>query len=257
MPLGEHGGMEAALYIVGTPIGNLGDVSARSLDVLRGAVLVLAEDTRISRRLLDRYEIRTPLMSCHKFSEAARSAEVAARVAGGEPIALVTDSGMPCVSDPGARIVRACREAGAKVLVVPGPSAVPSALALSGYGGSAFSFGGFLPPKSGARARRLAELAARDEPVVLFESPFRIHKLLDALAAAAPERRICVCREMTKQFEETVEGPAVQVRDLLANRRGRGEYTVVLAPARDEQDAGIWEAGEDTPAPEPDEPSEE
>ncbi len=223
--------MDAGLYIVGTPIGNLGDVSARCLDVLRGASLILAEDTRITRRLLDRYEIRTPLMSCHRFSEAARAGEVAARIGGGQAVALVTDSGMPCVSDPGARIVRACRDAGARVLVVPGPSAVPSALALSGYGGGGFSFGGFLPQKSGARRRRLETLLARDEPIVLFESPFRIHRLLDELAALAPDRRACICREMTKQFEETREGPVLHLRDLLAGQKGRGEYTVVIAPA--------------------------
>lgn len=222
--------MDAGLYIVGTPIGNLGDVSARCLDVLRGAALILAEDTRITRRLLDRYEIRTPLMSCHRFSEASRADDVAARINGGQAVALVTDSGMPCVSDPGARIVRACRAAGARVLVVPGPSAVPSALALSGYGGGGFTFGGFLPQKTGARARRLASLLSRDEPVVLFESPFRIHRLLDELAAMAADRRVCVCREMTKQFEETVEGPVPEIHAALAARKGRGEYTVVVAP---------------------------
>lgn len=222
--------MEPALYIVGTPIGNLGDVSARVVETLRGAALVLAEDTRITRRLFDRHDIRSPLMSCHRFSEAARADDVAARVLGGQAVAMVTDSGMPCVSDPGARIVRACRAAGARVLVVPGPSAVPSALALSGYGGVGFTFGGFLPPKSGARARRLAALLSRDEPVVLFESPFRIHRLLDELAATVPGRRVCVCREMTKQFEETVEGPVPDVRTALAARKGRGEYTVVVAP---------------------------
>jgi len=223
--------VDPALYIVGTPIGNLGDVSARALDTLRGASLVLAEDTRISRRLLQRYEIRTPLMSCHRFSEASRADDVVARIAGGQAVALVTDSGMPCVSDPGARIVRAVRASGSRVLVIPGPSAVPSALALSGYGSGGFSFAGFLPQKSGARTRRVAELLARDEPVVLFESPFRIHRLLDELATAAPARRVCVCRELTKQFEETVEGPALQLRDTLAARKGRGEYTIVIAPA--------------------------
>jgi 16S rRNA (cytidine1402-2'-O)-methyltransferase len=240
--------MDAALYLVGTPIGNLGDVSARALDTLRGAALVLAEDTRISRRLLERYEIRTPLMSCHRFSEASRADDIVARIAGGQAIALVTDSGMPCVSDPGARIVRAVRASGARVIVIPGPSAVPSALALSGYGSGGFSFAGFLPQKSGARARRLADLFTRDEPVVLFESPFRIHRLLDELAAAAPTRRVCICREMTKQFEETVEGPALQLRDALAARKGRGEYTVVIAPA------GPDEPVPGTPVPDAGEP---
>lgn len=223
--------MDSALYIVGTPIGNLGDVTLRAVETLRSSSLILAEDTRITRRLLARFDIHAPMRSCHKFSEAARADEVVSKILGGDAVSLVTDSGMPCVSDPGARIVSACRAAGAPIRVIPGPSAVPSALALSGYGAGGFSFAGFLPHKSGARARRLTELLARDEPVVLFESPFRFHRLMDELAAADPRRRICICREMTKQFEETIEGPAGELHTALAERKPRGEYTIVISPA--------------------------
>lgn len=241
----------AGLYVVGTPIGNLGDITLRALEILRGVDSVLCEDTRITRRLTERFEIRAELVSCHKFNEAARTEGVVARIRAGAAVALVTDSGMPGVSDPGSRIVTACRAAGLPVTVIPGPSAVTSALALCGFGGGGFSFGGFLPHKAGARARKLSQLLARGEPAVLFESPFRLMKLLDEIEAAAPERNIFVGRELTKHFEECLSGTAREIRTAFAGRSVKGELVVVLAPAaRDE--AGPDDDGEpdDAPAPE-------
>jgi len=222
-------GVQPGLYIVGTPIGNLGDLSARAAETLRAAALIVAEDTRVTSRLLDRYAIRAPMIAAHKFSEAARADAIIAR-ARQEPVALVTDSGMPSVADPGARLVAAARRAGVRVTVVPGPSAVTAALALSGYGADRFVFGGFLPSHGEARRRALCELLACPMTAVLYESPHRIGRLLDELAELAAERRICICREMTKLFEETAEGPAAEVRDQLRSRRPRGEFTIVIAP---------------------------
>lgn len=240
--------MKPGLYVVGTPIGNLGDVSARAVDTLRQAALILAEDTRVTRRLLERYGGSASLMSCHKFSEASRAAAVAQRALA-EVVALVTDSGMPCVSDPGSRIVRACRAAGARVVVVPGPSAVTAALALSGYNADRFSFGGFLPSHGRQRERRLADLLAREETIVLFESPHRIRRLMDEIAQAAPDRRVCLTREITKLFEETVEGSAADVRRRIWERPPRGEYTVVIAAASARAADGPPPGGGNTPPP--------
>jgi 16S rRNA (cytidine1402-2'-O)-methyltransferase len=234
--------MDAGLYIVGTPIGNLADISARALDTLRGADLVLAEDTRHTRKLLARYDMTCPMTSCHKFSEASRVALVLRKIGEeGEAVALVSNAGMPAVSDPGARLVAACRAKGFKVEVIPGPSAVTAAVALSGFGGGGFHFEGFLSHKSGARKRRLAELSESAFPVILFESPHRIERLLGEVEEVMNERPLLVAREMTKQHEEALSGPAASVREQLAGRTPRGEFTVVIAPrakGREGQRAG-------------------
>ena len=220
----------AGLYVVGTPIGNLGDIALRALATLRAADLALAEDTRITQRLLARYDLRVPLLSCHRFREASRVEDVLARIRGGAVVALVTDSGMPGVSDPGARIVAACRAAGLPVTAIPGPSAVTAAVALSGFEGVGFYFAGFLPHKTGARARRLAELAAVPDPVVLFESPFRFLRLLDEIESHLPGRRVFAAREMTKRFEELRLGLPAELRAAYAGRAIRGELTIVIEP---------------------------
>ena len=222
--------MNPGLYVVGTPIGNLEDITLRALDVLRGVAVVLTEDTRHTGILLQRYEIRTPTVSCHKFNEASRTQWVIGRIQGGAAVALVTDSGMPAVSDPGARMVAACRAAGLPVSVLPGPSAVTAAVALSGFGGRGFVFEGFLDHKEGARRRRLTELVGVEAPIVLFESPYRLERLLADIEAVLGTRPVCVAREMTKRFEETVVGTAAEVRAAFAGRRVKGEIVVVVAP---------------------------
>ena len=222
--------MEPGLYLVGTPIGHLQDITLRALETLREASLIRAEDTRETRKLLERHGLRTPMMSYHKFNEAARVEEVLNRLRGGAAIALVTDAGMPGVSDPGARVVSACREAGLAVRVVPGPSAVTSAVALAGFASGGFVFGGFLPPKPGARRRRLAELGRSDLPLVLFESPYRLLRLADDVEAMLGPRRMVVARELTKHFEEVIAGVPADIRASFAKRAVKGEIVVIIEP---------------------------
>jgi len=224
--------MEAGLYLVGTPIGNLGDITYRAVETLRSVALILAEDTRHTLRLLAHLDIHKPLQSCHKFNEASRVQGILERIRAGAAVALVSSAGMPAVSDPGARVVRAAREAGLPVWVIPGPSAVTTAAALSGYGDRGFHFEGFLPPKSGARGRRLDELLQSPCPVVLFEAPYRVLRLLGELGERLADRPVFVARELTKKFEETLEGPADEVaRKLEATGGVRGEFVLVLPPA--------------------------
>jgi 16S rRNA (cytidine1402-2'-O)-methyltransferase len=221
--------LPAGLYVVGTPIGHLGDVTLRGLETLRGCSLILAEDTRVTSRLLARFDIRKPMISHHKFNEAGRVDEVARRIEGGEAVALVTDSGMPGVSDPGARTVRACRARGLPVTAVPGPSALATVIALCGIESAGFVFGGFLPHKSGARRRRLAELARAGLPVVVYESPYRLLKLMDEVAEVlGAERRVFVGRELTKKFEQCTEGTPAEVAAAYAGRTVKGELAVVI-----------------------------
>ncbi|MDZ4199731.1 MAG: 16S rRNA (cytidine(1402)-2'-O)-methyltransferase [Kiritimatiellia bacterium] len=223
--------MDPGLYIVGTPIGHLGDVTLRALETLRGVSAILAEDTRMTRRLLDRHGISTPMISCHKFNERARTEQVEGRIRAGEAIALVTDSGMPGVSDPGDRMVAHCRQSGLPVWVVPGPSAVTSAIALCGFGGAGFHFAGFLPRKSGARRRELERLLGMEIPAAFFESPFRVVHILEEIETLAPDREIFVARELTKMFEETLTGKAAALLERFRARPPKGEFVIVLGPA--------------------------
>lgn len=223
--------MDAGLYIVGTPIGNLQDITLRALEVLKSAAVILAEDTRETRKLLERHGLHVPMLSYHKFNEAARVDEILDRIRGGAAVALVSDSGMPAVSDPGARIVAACRVAGLPVFVIPGPSAVTAAAALAGLPSAGFVFGGFLPHKSGARRRRLAELGHGSLPLILFESPYRLLKLMDEIEAELGPRRLFVGRELTKKFEEGLNGTPAEIRAAFAKRSVKGELVVVIAPA--------------------------
>lgn len=222
--------MTAGLYIVGTPIGNLEDISARAIETLRAASVVLTEDTRHTRILLDRYGIRTAMLSCHKFNEASITAGVVRRILGGEAVALVTDSGMPGISDPGSRVATACRRAGATVTVVPGPSAVTAAVSLSGFSGGGFVFAGFAPRKAGALRQMLARLADCPVPVAIYESPYRLLKLLDAIEETLGERPVFLAREMTKKFEEGQAGTAAEIRRSFAGRTVKGEIVLVIAP---------------------------
>jgi 16S rRNA (cytidine1402-2'-O)-methyltransferase len=219
------------LYVIATPIGNLEDVTLRALRVLAEADLVLAEDTRRTRILLDHHGVAARPRSLHAHNEAARSEEALARLAGGARVALVSDAGTPLVSDPGARLVAAAAAAGHDVVPVPGASAVLAALAASGLAGDAFCFAGFLPRKAGARRARLAALRERPEPLVLFESPRRLAATLADLAGAlGGERRACVARELTKRHEELVRGSLDELRERFAEGT-RGEVTLVVAGA--------------------------
>ena len=221
------------LSVCATPIGNLEDVTLRVLAELREADVVLAEDTRHTRSLLRRHGIDAKLVSYHEHNEAERVAELLPRLRAGERAALVSDAGLPGISDPGARLVRAALDAGVHVTVLPGPSAVETALVASGLVAERYAFVGFLPRKAGELAALLAELATWTWPVVAFESPQRLPATLRALAAAAPGRQVAVCRELTKRFEEVVRGSAAELAERFVEAP-KGEITVVLAPVEAE-----------------------
>src|SRR5215467_10328579 len=194
--------MAGLLYVVATPIGNLEDITYRAVRILGEVDLIACEDTRQTRKLLDHYGIRKPTISYHEHNEAERAAELAARLGAGASIALVSDAGMPLVSDPGYRLVRAAIGIGAQVQTVPGPSAVLAALAGSGLPSEAFYFGGFLPSKPGQRAKVLEALAGERATLIFYEAPHRIVETLDAVEEALGARPVVVARELTKIHEE-------------------------------------------------------
>ena len=221
------------LYLVSTPIGNLGDVTLRALETLRTAAVVLAEDTRHSRPFLQRYEIATPLESYHEHNEARMVPRVLARLQAGESVALVSDAGTPLLSDPGARLVEAAVEAGIPVVPIPGASALLAALVASGLDASRFTFFGFLPRKGRERGEALAELAALRHTAVLYEAPGRVADTLAQLAeAAGPERAVVVARELTKQYEELRRGTAGELATYYRDSPPRGEVVLVVGGAR-------------------------
>jgi 16S rRNA (cytidine1402-2'-O)-methyltransferase len=215
------------LAICATPIGNLEDVTLRVLRELAEAQLVLSEDTRRTRVLLQCHGISARLLSYHEHNEAERTAEVLPRLRVGERVALVSDAGLPAISDPGARLVAAALEAGVPVTVLPGASAVETALVASGFVAERYQFLGYLPRGAAALAALWDELDQWPWPAVAFESPRRLPSSLASLAAASPDRPIAVCRELTKRFEEVVRGPAVEVAARF-REPPRGEITLVL-----------------------------
>jgi 16S rRNA (cytidine1402-2'-O)-methyltransferase len=217
------------LAVCATPIGNLDDVTLRVLAELREADVVLAEDTRHTRGLLERHGIRARLLSYHEHNEAARVAELIPRLQAGERIALVSDAGMPGVSDPGARLVRAALAAGVEVTVLPGPSAVETALVASGHGGGRYAFLGFLPRKAGELEALWRETSGWEVPLVAFESPQRLPATLRSLAAFDAAREAAVCRELTKRFEEVARGSAAELAARFAEPP-KGEVTLVVGP---------------------------
>ena len=215
------------LAVCATPIGNLEDVTLRVLRELGEADLVLCEDTRHTKRLLDRHGIQAKLLSYHQHNEAARTAELLPRLAAGVRVALVSDAGLPGVNDPGARLIEAALEAGVPVTVLPGASAVETALVASGLAGERFQFLGYLPRGPRALGALWEELAAWSHAAVAFESPQRLPATLRSLAAVQPDRPVAVCRELTKRFEEVVRGPAREVAARF-EEPPKGEVTVVF-----------------------------
>src|SRR5262245_19905247 len=216
------------LAVCATPIGNLQDVTLRVLDELRSADVVLCEDTRHTRLLLERHEIEQPrLLSYYEHNEAKRTAEVLPRLQAGERVAIVSDAGVPGISDPGARLVAAALDAGVPVTVLPGASAVDTALVASGFPVERYQFLGFLPRGGKALAALWRELAGWPYPAVAFESPRRLPATLRSLASVQPERPVAVCRELTKRFEEVVRGPAAEVAEHFSEPP-KGEITLVL-----------------------------
>jgi 16S rRNA (cytidine1402-2'-O)-methyltransferase len=217
------------LAVCATPIGNLEDVTLRVLRELAEADLVLCEDTRHTRRLLERHRIRARLRSYHEHNEAERTAEVLPRLQAGERIALVSDAGLPGISDPGARLIAAALDAGIALEVLPGPSAVETALVASGFAAERYQFVGFLPRSERALIRVWEELARWPWPAVAFESPRRLPATLRSLAGLDPERPLAVCRELTKRHEQVVRGRARELSEQFAEPP-KGEITLVLGP---------------------------
>jgi 16S rRNA (cytidine1402-2'-O)-methyltransferase len=217
------------LYVVATPIGNLGDITLRALEVMKLANVIAAEDTRHSGMLLKHFEIKKPLVSFHEHNEAMRTAQLIERLATGESIALVTDAGMPGLSDPGARLIRECIRRNLPYTIVPGPSSVLTAIVGSGFSTEKFFFGGFLPVKSGGRERELHAAASRDETTVFFESPYRLTKTLSAAIGILQDRQLCVARELTKKFEEFRRGNAAELLAHYQSHPTKGEIVLLVS----------------------------
>lgn len=233
--------MPGRLYVVSTPIGNLGDLTHRAVTTLRAVSVVLAEDTRHSRPLLDRYEVRVPLEAYHEHNEASATPRVLARLEGGEDVALISDAGTPLLSDPGARLVRAAIAAGVAVVPIPGASALLAALVGSGLDVERFTYFGFLARKGGARTGAIAELVALAHTAVVYEAPSRVAATLaDIAAAGGGDRATVVARELTKQFEEFRRGTVRELAEYYAESPPRGEVVIVIGgggaapPAPDE-----------------------
>jgi 16S rRNA (cytidine1402-2'-O)-methyltransferase len=236
--------MSGLLYIVATPIGNLEDITYRAVRVLGEADLIACEDTRQTRKLLDHYQIHKPTISYHDHNEAERTEDLTARLLAGETIALVSDAGMPLVSDPGYRLVHAAIEAGISVQPIPGPSASLTALAASGLPTDSFHFGGFLPPKTGQRVKLLESLAEEHATLIFYEAPHRILESLEAIESALGPRPVVVAREITKIHEEFLRGTAAEIHARLAARDAvKGEITVLIGKA-------LAPPPDDTPIPE-------
>lgn len=244
------------LYLVATPIGNLEDITLRALRVLRECDLVAAEDTRRTGTLLKHFGIAKPLLSYFQFNEARRSEEILARLKRGEKIALVTDAGTPGISDPGERVVRAALSTDLRVEAVPGACALVAALTASGLPTDEFHFIGFLPHKSGQRHKQLDALRAVSGTLVLYESPYRIEKLLGELAGVFPDRLVVLAREITKKFEEFLRGRPAELLALIQRRSLKGEFVVLLGPAETRAPGrgpgGLSETVPASDAPDPD-----
>ena len=232
------------LFVVATPIGNLGDISPRALDTLRSVAGICAEDTRRSGQLLSHFGISTPLLALHEHNEDAIAARIVVRLQAGESLALVSDAGTPLVSDPGFRLVQAARAAGVKVSPVPGASALIAALSVAGLPSDRFAFEGFLPAKSNARRERLQALAAETRTLIFYESSHRIEDALaDMVQAFGGQRRAVLARELTKLFETVLDGTLAQLQarvEVDADQR-KGEFVLLVHGVEDDADARIIE----------------
>jgi len=216
------------LYLVATPIGNFEDITLRALRTLKECDVIAAEDTRRTGQLLRHFGISKPLLSYYQFNEARRSEEIIERLRRGEKVALVTDAGSPGISDPGERVVNAALLAGFRVEAVPGPCALVAALTASGLPTGEFHFAGFLPHKSGQRRNKLAELKSVSGTLVLYESPYRIEKLLAELNDILPDSSVVLARELTKKFEEFLRGTPGELLELARKRSLKGEFVVLI-----------------------------
>ena len=219
------------LYLVGTPIGNLGDLSPRAVEVLKNADFIAAEDTRVTLKLLTHFGIQKPLVSCYEHNIRRRSEEIIARILNGETCAAVTDAGMPCISDPGEELVRMCAERGIEVVAIPGPTAAMTALAISGLPTGRFSFEGFLSVTKRSRSEQLNEIKDQRQTLIFYEAPHKLKQTLKDLLEALGDRRISLCRELTKVHEEVIRGTISEMIALYESKEPRGEYVLVVEGA--------------------------
>lgn len=219
--------MIGKLYLVATPIGNLEDISQRAIDTLSSVDLILCEDTRESGKLLSYYGIKNQLMSYYSQVEDQKIPFILNLLKEGKNVALISDSGTPCISDPGSKLVRACVENEVRVVPIPGPNSIIPAIVLSGFQINSFFFEGFIPQKKGRRTK-LEEIAKRKEMTVFFESPYRIEKLINELNELCPDREIALCRELTKKFEEVIRGKISDILKKLPSLKLKGEFVVVI-----------------------------
>ena len=217
------------LYVVATPIGNLGDITLRAIEALKSADVIAAEDTRHSGILLKRLGIKKPFISYHQHNEAARTTELVERLGRSENVALITDAGTPGLSDPGLRLIRECIKRELAFTIIPGPSSILTALLGSGFSTEKFCCRGFLPVKAGQRERQLRETAEREDTTIFFESPYRLTKTLAACIDIMPERQLCVARELTKKFEEFRRGAASELLAHYQAHPPKGEIVLVIS----------------------------
>lgn len=221
--------MTAKLYIVSTPIGNLGDITLRAIETLQSVDFIVCEDTRVTSILLNHLNIKKELYSLNAASEKFKAQKVVDRIKDGESCALVSDAGTPGISDPGTRLINLTIKNGIDVVTIPGVTAVVSALSVSGFPTDSFVFEGFLPNKKG-RQKNLKQLVDEEKTIVLYESTYRIVKLVDELAEIMPDRQLVICRELTKKFEEIIRGTVQTVKSQLSKHTLKGEFVVVIAP---------------------------
>ena len=224
--------LRASLFIVATPIGNLEDITFRAVRILSEVDLIAAEDTRQTKILLAKYNINTPMTSYHKFNIKSKTPHLIKLLKQGKTIALVSDSGMPGISDPGYEVVSSAVVQGIRVEPIPGPSAAITALAVSGLPTDRFVFEGFLPKKPGKKAKKLKELKGEKGTIIIYESPYRLVKTLEDIKKILGDRRVAVCRELTKKFEEIVRGKAGEVLEKFREHKPRGEVVVVVEGSR-------------------------
>jgi len=219
------------LYLVGTPIGNLGDISLRALDTLRTVDFVAAEDTRVSLKLLNHYDIKKPLVSYHAHNARQKGGQILPRLLAGENCALVTDAGMPCISDPGEELVALCAENGVDIVVVPGPSAAVSALAVSGLPTSRFAFEGFLSTNRTSRYEHLQQIRRDAHTLIFYEAPHKLPATLRDLLEVLGDRRVALCRELTKMYEEVVRTTLSQAAAHYSANTPKGEFVLIVEGA--------------------------
>lgn len=233
--------MSGTLFVVGTPIGNLDDMSMRAVKTLEQVDFIAAEDTRVTLKLLNHFEIKKPMVSYHEHNTREKGGEIITRLLAGESCAIVTDAGMPCISDPGEDLVRLCAENGIDTKVIPGPSAAISALALSGLSTSKFVFEGFLNPQKNAKLERLQELSRETRTIIFYEAPHKLCDTLSAMYRVLGDRKITLARELTKIYEEVIRTTLSQAKERYEEKPPKGEFVLVVEGMKEEEQTMSFE----------------